>query len=118
MLRQYVDARLLALEPAALEQAIAKSVELHHELWSYASEALEADPHSVAARLFIESLNEVIDLHHERLTFGLHHHIPDLVLFALYLITILAMTALGYQVGLSGSQRSLAVWCWPSLSLQ
>jgi hypothetical protein len=115
LLREYVDVRIVPIEPIAVkpgapEQGLAKSVELHSALWSQASEALEAAPLSIAAKLFIESLNDVIDLHHERLAFRLHHGIPELVWFALYFVTVLAMTALGYQLGLSGSQRSLAAW--------
>jgi hypothetical protein len=48
-------------------------------------------------------------LHSKRVTFALHNRIPGMVWLALYFIAILAMMALGYQEGLSGSRRSLAV---------
>ena len=59
--------------------------------------------------IFVESLNEVIDLHAKRVMLALRNRIPGLVWFVLYFIATVSMGALGYQEGLSGSRRSLAV---------
>ena len=74
------------------------------------AEAVAAqDNRSIVAGIFIQSLNEVIDLHGKRVMFGLHNRIPELVWLVLYLMAIVSMAALGYQEGLSGSRRSIAV---------
>jgi hypothetical protein len=109
LFREYVDVRLQAVKSGATDEAISKSTDLQHALWSQATQAADKDPRSVMSGIFIQSLNEVIDLHSKRVMFALHNRIPEMVWLALYFIAILAMTALGYQEGLSGSRRSLAV---------
>ena len=58
--------------------------------------------------LFIRSLNEMIDLHQSRKTIGLQQHIPGSIWLAVYMLAILSMLALGYQIGMSGVRRLLA----------
>jgi hypothetical protein len=86
-----------------------KSGQLHAALWAQASEVAAQDPRSIIAGLFIQSLNETIDLHSTRVLIALRNRVPLLVWLALYFLAILAMAALGYQQGLSGSLRSVAV---------
>jgi len=109
LLTRYVDARLRGVESGDIEQAVSESSELHRALWEQATDAAAKDPHSIVGGLFIQSLNEVIDLHSKRVMFGLRNRIPEIVWLALYFITFLAMGALGYQEGLARSRRSLAV---------
>jgi hypothetical protein len=109
LFREYVDVRLEAAQPGAIEVAITKSTELHHALWLQASDVAAQDNRSILTGLFVQSLNEVIDLHAKRVMFGLHNRIPELVWLVLYFMAIVSMSALGYQEGLSGSRRSLAV---------
>ena len=59
--------------------------------------------------LYVQSLNEVIDLHSKRVTIGLRTRIPGSIWFALYFVTFLGMAVLGYHGGLAGAGRSLAV---------
>ncbi len=106
---EYVDARLAAVKPETHREAMAASVALHEALWKQATAAAAADPHSIMTALFIQSLNEVIDLHSKRVLVGLRSRIPASVWIVLYFIAVLAMGSLGYQEGLAGSRRSLAV---------
>jgi hypothetical protein len=109
LLRDYLDARLSAAQPDRVVEAVTKSEALHSQLWSQATEVAAADPKSIVAGLFIQSLNEVIDLHAIRVTAGLRSRIPAPVWGLLYLVTVLAMLATGYQQGLSGTNRSPAI---------
>lgn len=109
LLREYVDARLAVVELKTHREAMAASLSLHDQLWAQATTAAAADPHSITTGLFVESLNDVIDLHAKRVLLGLRSRIPAPVWIALYLIAALAMGSLGYQEGLAGSRRSLAV---------
>jgi hypothetical protein len=109
LFREYVDVRLQAIQPGATAEAISKSADLHGALWLQATEVAAKDPHSIVTGLFVQSLNEVIDLHSKRVMFALQNRIPELVWLALYFIAILSMAALGYQEGLAGSRRTLAV---------
>ncbi len=110
LLRNYVDQRLLATQPGDVETALRTSEELHHALWSQVTIVAAADQRSVITGLFVQSLNEMIDLHSKRVLYGLHNRIPESIWLALYFITILSMSSLGYQEGLAGSRRSLTVF--------
>ena len=109
LLRAYVDARLLAVQPGDTAKAIVMSAELQRDLWSQVTAVSDQDSHSIVTGLFVQSLNDVIDLHSKRVMLGLRNRVPELVWIALYFITMVSMSALGYQEGLAGSRRSLAV---------
>jgi hypothetical protein len=109
LFREYVDVRLQAIKPESTDAAISKSSDLHRALWSQATAAAAKDPRSIVTGLFIQSLNEVIDLHSKRVLLAVRNRIPAMVWLVLYSIAIVSMSALGYQEGLSGSRRSLAV---------
>lgn len=108
LLRDYVDVRLEAVQPGKLEQAIVKSEELHNRLWSLAVAATEKDRSPITA-LFVESLNEMIDVHAKRLMAGVRSRVPGMIWIVLYLLAILAMVMIGYHEGLTNSRRSIAV---------
>ena len=107
LLREYVDVRLEAAKGINVDQAVSKSEELHGRLWSQAI-AASANDRSPVTALFIQSLNEVIDLHAQRVMVALRSRIPAPIWLALYLLAILAMTAVGYNQGLTSTRRSLA----------
>lgn len=108
-LREYVDVRLQAADPSKTAEAIRRSDELHRELWSAATKATAADRSAVTA-IFVESLNEVIDLHATRIMLTLRSRIPGSVWLAVYLVTFLSMGVMGYLAGLASPSRSPAVF--------
>jgi hypothetical protein len=109
LLREYTDVRLDAVQPGKLDQSIRRSGELHAQLWDHAVAVGEQHPQSEVVGLFIASLNQVIDLHTTRLTFGARNRIPGIVWLALYFVTVVGTAVMGYHAGLAGSGRSLAI---------
>ena len=107
LLREYVDVRLEGVRENKVDQAIIKSEELHERLWSVAVAATQKE-RSPTTNLFVISLNEVIDLHATRLM-RVRSRVPGVIWIVLYVLAILAMVMIGYQQGLSGDKRSLAV---------
>lgn len=107
-LGEYVEARLVATDPTKLTIAIARSEELHQVLWDLTIAAERSTANQVAAGLFIESINEIIDLHTRRVIAAVGARIPGIVWMALYAVTIFGMGELGYQAALAGSARSPA----------
>jgi hypothetical protein len=107
-LGDYIDARLAATDPTTLNIAIARSEELHHVLWDLTIAAERSTANQVTAGLFIESINEIIDLHTRRVIAAVGARIPGIVWMALYAVTIFGMGELGYQAALAGSARSPA----------
>ena len=91
-----------------VDEDIDKSKELHNRLWFQAVAAAEKGKPIYG--LFITSVNEIIDLHAKRVTAGLRARIPGIIWIALYVLGELGMFALGYQTGLAGKRRTIAVF--------
>jgi hypothetical protein len=108
LLREYVDIRLQAVNGGDLNAILARSVEIHGQLWSMVSAAARTAP-NINTSLNIQSINEVIDMHEKRVNAGLHNRIPTSVWLALLAISALSMMTLGTQVGLTGKRRLFAV---------
>jgi len=61
---------------------------------------------SDVAALYVDSLNEMFNLHHQRVAVGIQVRIPLGVWLALYALSALGMLSMGYQAGITGSKRS------------
>jgi hypothetical protein len=84
LLVAYADSRL-ALSDAVpdsdrYDAAAADGETIHRELWRLAGDAVEADPQGTATRLYLESLNVLIDQHTTRLAAS-DNRIPAAVLW-------------------------------------
>jgi hypothetical protein len=109
LLREYVDVRLAAAETGDVAPAIKRSEEIHNLLWAHASESMVANPDSIAYGLFVETLNEVIDLHSTRVMIAVRSRIPPTIWLALYSIAFFAFGTMGYHGGLGAANRSFAL---------
>jgi hypothetical protein len=108
LLRAYVDVRLEAPKPGKLQESIHRSEEIQKQLWGITVAIATKNSDSVITGLFVESLNDVIDLHTKRLMAALHNRIPFVIWAALYGISIFSFAAMGYHSGLVANTRSLA----------
>ena len=108
LLRQYVDIRIEAVRPEDIPRAILQSVSLHDALWSLAVAANDKTSSPVFG-LFIQSLNDVINLHSKRVVAGLRSRIPSIIWLVLYSTVALAMLLMGYHLGLKNRNRSIAI---------
>ena len=106
LLREYVQVRIEATEDGRTQQAIVRSEQLHEELWVQAAAVSEKDAHSIVTGIFIQSLNEVIDLHARRMLVGIRSRIPLVLWLGLFGLSMLGMAAVGYHAALSGTRRS------------
>lgn len=101
LLKEYTSIRIEALKPGMLAQGLKHSEELQEQLWQQAEIIAGENPHSFIVGMFIQSLNEVIDLHAKRVSIGIRIRIPLIIWGTLYLVTILAIGSLGYQFGIT-----------------
>ena len=108
LLREYTDARLDAVQPGRLNRAIAKSEELHTRLWAQAVAATEKDRSPITG-LYVQSLNDVIDLHATRMMAALRSRVPAPIWLVLFLLSLLSMAMMGYHEALTNSRRSIVV---------
>ena len=104
LLREYADVRLATTVENARE-TMKKAEDIQTRLWFQAKALVKEDVDSELRSLFVASLNELIDLHQSRKTVGLQYRIPGTLWMVLYLLTMLSMLFVGYQVGMSGMRR-------------
>jgi len=107
LLRRYTELRIQKMTSENIGRLMAESEELHTQMWSQAVEVAEKDSGSIMTGLFLESLNESIDLHSSRVFAGLYSRVPIAIWIALLGLVVLGMISLGYQAGLSATRRSL-----------
>jgi hypothetical protein len=81
-------------------EMVAESAALTDRLWGVAVSAGNQRPDQPVTALFIQAVNDVIDLSEARVTAG-RNEIPGVIWGALYLLAILSMAAVGYQLGLA-----------------
>jgi hypothetical protein len=109
LLRDYVDVRIRAIESGDLATAVARSEQLQEQVWLQAVAAAEKNPNPVQTGLFIQSLNEMIDLHAKRILIGVRSRIPLVIWLGLFALAFIGMASIGYQAGLAETQRSPAM---------
>lgn len=109
LLRDYVDTRLGAVRSGNIAEGIRQSESIQQKLWAEAQAVGEKNPNSIVVGLFVQSVNEVIDLHAKRVQAELGGRIPGAIWVGLFAVAALSLAAMGYQAGLTGTRRSLAV---------
>src|SRR5262249_1042106 len=109
LLRDYVAARLEAVQPGKLAEGIRRSENAQQQVWTEAEVIAEKNPNSIIVGLFVQSLNEMIDLHAKRVQAAVRSRIPGAIWLGLFAVAVLSLAAMGYLEGLSGTRRSLAV---------
>jgi hypothetical protein len=113
LIKAYLDRRLAFAQAGdirrqAADPSLAESERIHRRLWDLAVANAERDMNSDVAALYIEALNEMIEVHASRVAIGLQARIPVGIWLALYSLTILGMLSVGYHAGITGSKRSKA----------
>ena len=105
LLRTYNDlaVRLTYEVPgsAAIRATAAEQGEVQRALWRLAGESLDARPRDSAPRLYVDSLNEMIDQQTVRLS-GLNNRVPDPVLWLELLGAALALGLLALYLSVLG----------------
>jgi hypothetical protein len=106
LLRVYAEVRAHGTEEGKTAEALVRSEALHEQLWTQAAAAAAQDNHSIVTGIFIQSLNDVIDLHSKRVLVGIRSRIPLVIWVGLFGLAMLGMAAVGYQAALSATRRS------------
>ena len=106
LLRKYTELRAHGITEAKVAEVITRSEELHEQLSRLRVAVADKNPGSIMTGLFIQSLNEMIDLHSKRVMVGLRSRIPVSIWLVLFGLAFIGMASVGYQAGLSGTRRS------------
>jgi hypothetical protein len=109
LLREYVEVRLAAAsDPAQLESSIMRSEEIHGELWSIVEDNVRQGNESDIMAIFVESINEVIDVHSQRLA-AFNLRLPRLLGIMLYAATLLSFLLVGVASSSDGNRGTPAI---------
>ncbi len=110
LLRDYVDNRLEIVENITEQEAkyLAKSVEIHDRLWEEALLASE-DANNATIALMAESLNELFDIHNNRVASSIYNRISGNIWLMLFSVGVLGMLMVGIQNGLNGPKRYFGI---------
>jgi hypothetical protein len=108
LLRQYVDSRLAAVMSRNLDKisiAMSESSRIQHQLWDMAVTNARKDMNSDVAALYIDSLNQLINLHASRVAIGMQARIPAGIWLVLYILVVLSMITVGYLSAIADSAK-------------
>jgi hypothetical protein len=109
LLREYVGVRVNGTREDRLGAALSRSEQIHERLWEIAAAFAKENGGSVGG-LFAQSVNEIIALHFERERAGLYNSISTAILGTLFFLAVLAMTSMGYHVGIAGERATLVMF--------
>ena len=115
LLHDYLRERLVLargsnISPQELARFLAGSELAHRRLWNIAVANAERDMNSDVAALYIESINQMMDVHATRLAIGVRMRIPMGIWVVLYSLTLLGMISMGYHAAIVESKRTNATW--------
>ncbi len=91
-----------------LAQALTRSEEIHEQLWAEARKIAAYDNPNVLDSLLIQSINQLFDLHNERVAAGLRSRVPPSIWIVVAMLLILSMTGIGYFSGVKGNRNPVA----------
>jgi len=106
LLRKYTELRTYGMTEAKVAEVITRSEELQEQIWSRTVAVADKNSTSIMTGLFIQSLNEMIDVHSKRRLVGVYSRIHASIWLVLFGLAFIGMASVGYQAGLTGTRRS------------
>ena len=110
LLREYTDIRLklILTEEDADAEYLSPSLEMHDQLWHEAVLNYK-DANDAASKLIIISMNEIFDMHSNRVAASIYNRVEGNIWLMLFVVGVLGVMMGGIQNGLSGPRRYIAI---------
>jgi hypothetical protein len=110
LLRQYTALRVETASmtdytPEKIHEADNRSKQLHVLIWSHAVALAKENPNPVTS-IFLQTLNEMIDLHSKRLA-AFRNRVPLSIYLVLFIVLVIALWLVGYYFGRKQRARIL-----------
>jgi hypothetical protein len=102
LLEEYANERLRLVELDSFFPARQRLEEIQVSLWGMAEELAESQPPNPVLALYIDALNQTIDLHTDRITAITVGRVPFTIYAGMYLVAIFGLLMLGFQSGIGG----------------
>ena len=100
LLREYAPLRINTSDRVRLDAQFARSAEIQAQLWALVEPLARSSPDSQVLAIYIQSLNDMIDLGETRLTALEYARVPDTVILLLFLGATLTLGMVGFNAGL------------------
>ena len=107
LLIEYAELRGNTSNEANVGEIIRRSEALFDEMWQQTAGLATEDMITPIHSLLIQSLNDIYDIHQERLYAGVRNRIPPTIWIALYVVLTLSMAGMGFNSGIKGSRTPL-----------
>jgi hypothetical protein len=101
LLREYVPLRIDPSDQATLLANNRRSDALLLQIWAIAEADAKVTQQGDLMSTFIESLNETIDLHENRIASTVYSRVPASILWLLFVGSVLTLGIVGYSAGLT-----------------
>ncbi len=110
LLRQYTALRveiasMTDYTPAKIHEVDNRSKELHTLIWSHAAALAKESPTPIVS-IFLQTLNEMIDLHSKRLA-AFRNRVPMSIYLVLFVVLVITLWLVGYYFGRKQRARIL-----------
>jgi hypothetical protein len=109
LLIEYVDTRLAGIESkeeSAIKQSLIRCGEIQQQLWKIAVINGYRDLNSDVGSLYIEGLNDMINIHITRVIVSFYSRVPMGIWTILMFMLTIGMMLVGYMTAIGGSRRS------------
>jgi hypothetical protein len=109
LLQEYVEVRLaVAADANLLESTLDRSEEIHGQLWSIVEDHVSQGQDSETMALYVDAINDVIDVHSERLA-AVNLRLPRLFGIVLYVAIWLSFLLVGIANSADGKRDFFAI---------
>lgn len=99
LLKEYVTVRLEASKMKDISEAIEKSEAIQNQIWDQVVSLVEAGHSNDVIALFVDSVNQMIELHAKRVLLTTGIKVPNIIWYILLLLTFISIGAMGYLAG-------------------
>jgi hypothetical protein len=106
LLREYVPLRIVVTDQTDVAADIQHSQTILTKLWAISEGVAKTTNQGDLVSVYLDSLNQTIDLHETRITAGLYSRVPETVILLLIFGSALSIGMVGFTAGLS-ERRSL-----------
>jgi hypothetical protein len=101
LLREYIPLQLYTTDAGQMEAGLARTAAIHDEIWQQAELLAAAEPGSEMVALFVESVNEMMDVDTQREATAIFARVPNTILYMLVIGGGLTIGLVGYNAGLT-----------------
>ena len=109
LLREFTGLNVLAAQSGDLATILPRAEKNLSQLWNVTEDAVKANPGRDEIALYADSVSQVISVHTARVTAALASRLPPTIVLILYLVAVLSMTIVGYNLSFSGKRNLFGI---------